>query len=89
MLCVHKDTFVKTMRTREYRHIKSTHKGSCGDVEKRSHREAVQGIVYLLFSLSMHKVGNSVVMREVSTSVVMAASEERGKRVGWIDGGDM
>ena len=49
-------------------------------MEKRSHREAVQGIVYLLFSLSMHKVGNSV---------VMAASEERGKRVGWIDDGDM
>ena len=45
--------------------------------------------MYLLFSLSMHKVGNSVVMREVSTSVVMAASEERGKRVGWIDDGDM
>ena len=40
-------------------------------MEKRSHRKAVQSIVYLILSLSMRKVG---------TSVVMAAGE-RGKSV--------
>ena len=39
-------------------------------MEKRSHRKAVQGMVYLTLSLSMRRVG---------TSVAMMAAGERGK----------